>query len=95
MKILTRNSQISSYSPELMLSPTMAHVDAACRKDLVSFARKVFHVLAPSAVFQMNEHICAIAHCLEQVRARPGAIAPEHGLSGRPYSSIRRGSGGV
>jgi cupin 2 domain-containing protein len=29
------------------------------------------------------------------LRARPGAIAPEHGLSGRPYSSIRRGSGGV
>ena len=68
MKILTRNSQTLSCSPELMLSPTMAHVNAACRKDLVSFARKVFHVLAPSAVFQMNEHICAIAYALEQVR---------------------------
>ena len=51
-----------------MLPPTMAHVNAACRKDLVSFVRKVFHVLAPSAVFQMNWHICAIAYCLEQIR---------------------------
>ena len=66
MKILTQNSQISSCSPELMLSPTMAHVNAACRKDFVSFVRKVFHVLAPSAVFQMNGHICAIAYVLNR-----------------------------
>jgi hypothetical protein len=51
-----------------MLSPSMAHVNAACRNDFVSFVRKVFHVLNPSAVFQMNWHICAIAHYLEQVR---------------------------
>jgi hypothetical protein len=46
----------------------MAHVNAACRKDFVSFVRKVFHVLHPSAIFHMNWHICAIAHYLEQVR---------------------------
>ena len=68
MKILTQNSQILSCSPELMLSPTMAHVNAACRKDFVSFVRKVFHVLAPSAVFQMNGLIGAIAYALEQIR---------------------------
>jgi predicted phage terminase large subunit-like protein len=46
----------------------MAHVNAACRQDLVSFVRKMFHVLNPSATFYMNWHICAIAHYLEQVR---------------------------
>jgi predicted phage terminase large subunit-like protein len=46
----------------------MAHVNAACRKDFVSFGRKVFHVLSPSAIFYMNWHICAIAYCLELVR---------------------------
>jgi predicted phage terminase large subunit-like protein len=51
-----------------MLSPSMAHVNAACRKDLVSFVRKSFHVLNPSAIFHMNWHICAIAYYLEQVR---------------------------
>ena len=51
MKTLTRNSRTLSRSPQLMLSPSMAHVNAACRKDLVSFVRKVFHVLAPSADF--------------------------------------------
>ena len=68
MKTLTRNPQTLSCSPELMLSPSTAHVNAACRKDFVSFVRKSFHVLAPSAIFQMNWHICAIAHYLEQVR---------------------------
>ena len=34
----------------------------------MSFVRKCFHVLAPSAIFHMNWHICAIAYCLEQVR---------------------------
>jgi predicted phage terminase large subunit-like protein len=46
----------------------MGHVNAACRKDFVSFVGKMFHVLNPSATFQMNWHICAIAHALEQVR---------------------------
>ena len=46
----------------------MAHVNAACRKDFVSFVRKSFHVLNPSASFHMNWHICAIAYYLEQVR---------------------------
>jgi predicted phage terminase large subunit-like protein len=46
----------------------MAHVYTACRKDLVSFVRKMFHVLNPSAIFQMNWHIRAIAYVLEQVR---------------------------
>jgi predicted phage terminase large subunit-like protein len=46
----------------------MAHVNAACRQDFVSFVRKSFHVLAPSAIFYMNWHISAIAYCLEQVR---------------------------
>ena len=68
MKTLTRNSQTLSCSPWLMLPPSTAHVNAACRKDFVSFVRKSFHVLAPSAIFQMNWHICAIAHYLEQVR---------------------------
>ena len=52
MKILTRKSQTLSYSPELMLSPTMAHVNAACRKDLVSFVRKVFHGCPPALFFR-------------------------------------------
>ena len=68
MKTLTRNSRILSCSPQPVLSPSIAHVNAACRKDLVSFVRKSFHVLNPSAIFYMNWHICAIAHCLEQVR---------------------------
>src|SRR3989440_12915170 len=46
----------------------MAHVNAACRTDFVSFVRKVFHVLHPGASFDMNWHIYAIAHVLEQVR---------------------------
>ena len=64
----TLNSRTLSCSAQDMLSPSMAHVNAACRKDFVSFVRKAFHVLAPSATFQMNWHICAIAHALEQVR---------------------------
>jgi hypothetical protein len=67
MKTLTRNSHALSCSPQLMLSP-WAYVNAACRTDFVSFVRKVFHVLNPSARFYMNEHICATAHHLEQVR---------------------------
>jgi predicted phage terminase large subunit-like protein len=65
MKIL--NPRTLSASPQRMLFPSMAHVNAACRKDFVSFVRKVFHVLAPSATFHMNWHICAIAYYLEQV----------------------------
>src|SRR5262245_38230579 len=68
MKTLTRNPRTVSCSPQLMLSPSMAHVNAACRKDFVSFVRKSFHVLNPSAMFHMNWHICAIADCLERVR---------------------------
>ena len=68
MKTLTRNSRTLSCAPQRMLTPSMAHVNAACRNDFVSFVRKVFHVLNPSAVFQMNWHICALAYCLEQVR---------------------------
>jgi predicted phage terminase large subunit-like protein len=64
----TLNSRTMSCSPQDIVSPSMAHVNAACRKDFVSFVRKSFHVLAPSATFQMNWHICAIAHALEQVR---------------------------
>src|SRR4051812_43858698 len=55
-------------NPQPIAAPSTALVNAACRKDFVSFARKVFHVLNPSAVFHMNWHICAIAHYLEQVR---------------------------
>src|SRR5258708_8319896 len=68
MKTLKRNSRALPRPPQLMLSPSMAHVNAACRKDFVSFVRKSFHVLSPSATFDMNWHICAIAHHLEQVR---------------------------
>jgi hypothetical protein len=68
MKTLTQNPRTVSCSPQLMLSPSMAHVNAACRKDFVSFVRKSFHVLNPSAMFHMNWHICAIADCLERVR---------------------------
>ena len=68
MKTLKRNSRTLSCSPPRMLSPLMAYVIAACRKDFVSFIRKVFHVLNPSAKFYMNWHICRIAYVLEQVR---------------------------
>ena len=67
MNPLTRDSRTLSCSLQLMPSPSMAHVNAACRQDFVSFVRKVFHVLAPSANFCMNWHICAIAYYLEQV----------------------------
>ena len=63
----TSNSPILSSSPLGTLFPSRAYVNAACRKDLVSFVRKIFHVLAPSATFHMNWHICAIAYYLEQV----------------------------
>jgi len=59
----TLRSRILSCSPQT----SMAHVNAACRKDFVSFVRKVFYLLNPSAGFDMNWHICAIAHHLEQV----------------------------
>jgi predicted phage terminase large subunit-like protein len=59
----TLRSRSLSCSPQT----SMAHVNAACRKDFVSFVRKVFHVLNPSARFDMNWHICAIAHHLEQI----------------------------
>ncbi len=65
-----RNSLALVRSPQLMRVASMAHVNAACRKDFVSFIRKVFHVLHPSATFDMNWHICAIAYVLEQVRLR-------------------------
>jgi predicted phage terminase large subunit-like protein len=68
MKTLTRNSRTSSCSRQHMLSPSMALVNAACRKDFVSFVRKVFHLLNPSAVFYINWHIYALAYYLEQVR---------------------------
>jgi predicted phage terminase large subunit-like protein len=62
----TSNFRTLSTSPQRM-PPSMAHVHAACRKDFVSFVRKAFHVLNPSAIFHMNWHICAIAYYLEQV----------------------------
>src|SRR6266545_1354420 len=67
MKKLARNSRTLFPSQQRMLSPSMAHVYAACRRDLVSFVRKMFHVLNPSAIFHMNWHICAIAYHLVQV----------------------------
>jgi len=42
--------------------------DAITRTDLASFNRKVFQTLAPSATYQDNWHIHAIAHHLELVR---------------------------
>ena len=47
----TLNSPTFSSSLERVLSPSIAHVNAACRKDFVSFVRKVFHVLHPRDVF--------------------------------------------
>jgi predicted phage terminase large subunit-like protein len=64
----TLKSRSSSCATQRMTLPSMAHVNAACRRDFVSFVRKTFHVLNPSATFHMNWHICAIAHHLEQVR---------------------------
>lgn len=46
----------------------MQIVEAACRRDFLSFARKCFHTLAPNSPFQMNRYIQAIAHHLELVR---------------------------
>lgn len=43
-------------------------LNAICRVDFASFARRCFHTLYPSARFEMNWHIRAIAHRLEQVR---------------------------
>jgi len=52
----------------LIPAPSMALENAACRKDFVSFVRKAFHVLNPTAPFCMNWHLCAVAHHLEQTR---------------------------
>ena len=43
-------------------------VDAACRRDLVSFIIKCFHTLAPNSPFHMNWHIEALAFQLERIR---------------------------
>jgi predicted phage terminase large subunit-like protein len=52
-----------------LLTPSKAAlVDAACRTDLASFARKCFHQLNPGSAFLPNWHIEAIAHHLELVR---------------------------
>jgi predicted phage terminase large subunit-like protein len=67
MKRLTRNSRILSCPPMLAPCASMAHVNAACRTDLVSFVWKVFHVLNPNAPFHMNWHIYAVCHYLEMV----------------------------
>jgi predicted phage terminase large subunit-like protein len=40
---------------------------AACRTDFASFFHKCFHSLNPSAELQMNWHVLAMAHCLEEV----------------------------
>ena len=76
MKILKQNSQISSCSPELMRSPTIAHVNAACRKDFASFVRKVFHVLAP-ALF-LHERTWAVVDALSR-----------HGRKDQPAHDLR------
>ena len=64
MKTLKQNSRTSSCFPQRMLSPSTAHVNAACRQDFVSFVRKVFHVLNPSAKFSyelahMRNRVCS------------------------------------
>ena len=51
MKTLKRNSRTLSCSPPRMLSPSMAHVNAACRKDFVSFIRKSFMCSIPAPSF--------------------------------------------
>lgn len=43
-------------------------IDAMYRTDFVSFVRKCFRTLMPSAVFEMNWHIQALAYELDQVR---------------------------
>jgi predicted phage terminase large subunit-like protein len=68
MKKSSHNSATLTYPQEFLRLPSAALVNAACRKDPVSFVRKCFHWLAPSAIFHMNWHLCAIAHQLEQVR---------------------------
>jgi predicted phage terminase large subunit-like protein len=45
-------------------------LDAICRSDLTSFARRCFHSLAPNATYQHNWHIEAITHYLERARRR-------------------------
>ena len=52
----------------LRTSENLRLVDALCRTDLMSFIRKTFHVLAPSASLQINFHIYALAFYLELVR---------------------------
>jgi hypothetical protein len=46
----TLKSRTLSCSQQRVLLPSMAYVNAACRKDFVSFVRKSFHVLNPSAI---------------------------------------------
>ena len=80
----TLKSRTLSCSQQRVLLPSMAHVNAACRKDFVSFVRKSFHVLNPSARFDMNWHICAIAHYLEQVRLGNDQTADHHPAAAYP-----------
>jgi predicted phage terminase large subunit-like protein len=47
--------------------PNSRIVEAACRRDFASFLRKCFHTLSPSAAFQMNWHVLALAYHLELV----------------------------
>jgi predicted phage terminase large subunit-like protein len=54
---------------EMLLTPENQRVmDAICRTDFVAFTQKAFQILSPSAVFQMNFHIEALAYVLELVR---------------------------
>jgi predicted phage terminase large subunit-like protein len=43
-------------------------LNAVCRTDFLSFARKCFDLLSPGASFLPNWHLCALAYELEQVR---------------------------
>jgi predicted phage terminase large subunit-like protein len=57
-----------ALSTTLSAPPKAALVEAACRTDFASFARKCFHQLNPGSRFLPNWHIEAIAYHLELVR---------------------------
>jgi predicted phage terminase large subunit-like protein len=54
--------------PMLATPDNLRLVDALVRSDFQSFIQKVFRILSPNVVLQMNFHVWALAHHLELVR---------------------------
>ena len=54
-----------------MFGPKSRIVEAACRKDFLSFFRLCFHILHPGSTLNMNWHHWKMAWYLELVCSEP------------------------